>query len=203
MTRSSPVSFCQDFECDFTCPVLHLSCCVSRKASSGSLLVIPLSDGGFDPILGPGPGKYNRCPCTGIKNHDCTKYAEPAYTMRVKSSPKSKQGKGFWILKKLIKDSYGFMLIMNACVLITIPSKLYLYCAICIPETLPCFQAQNEQNSGDLWSKLLCSFLKSLHLNRSDGPGWKLNSVILNFIAKIKTGLWGFKRPSPEANKQC
>ncbi|XP_060545404.1 protein CIMAP1C [Pantherophis guttatus] len=38
---------------------------------------------------GPGPGKYNRCPCTGIKNHDCTKYAEPAYTMRVKSSPKT------------------------------------------------------------------------------------------------------------------
>ncbi|XP_058012830.1 outer dense fiber protein 3-like protein 1 [Ahaetulla prasina] len=38
---------------------------------------------------GPGPGKYNRYPCTGIKNHDCTKYAEPAYTMRVKSSPKT------------------------------------------------------------------------------------------------------------------
>ncbi|XP_053127809.1 outer dense fiber protein 3-like protein 1 [Hemicordylus capensis] len=35
---------------------------------------------------GPGPGKYGRQPCTGIKDHDFTKYAEPAYTMRVKSS---------------------------------------------------------------------------------------------------------------------
>ncbi|XP_061451412.1 protein CIMAP1C [Rhineura floridana] len=35
---------------------------------------------------GPGPGKYSRQPCTGIKDHDFTKYAEPAYTMRVKSS---------------------------------------------------------------------------------------------------------------------
>ncbi|XP_060115975.1 protein CIMAP1C [Heteronotia binoei] len=35
---------------------------------------------------GPGPGKYGRPPCTGIKDHDCTKYAEPAFTMRVKSS---------------------------------------------------------------------------------------------------------------------
>ncbi|XP_070618850.1 protein CIMAP1C [Erythrolamprus reginae] len=38
---------------------------------------------------GPGPGKYTRCPCTGIKNHDSTKYVEPAYTMRVKSTPKT------------------------------------------------------------------------------------------------------------------
>ncbi|ETE68068.1 Outer dense fiber protein 3 [Ophiophagus hannah] len=50
---------------------------------------VPLSADGFYPILGPGPGKYNRCPCTGIKNHDFTKYAEPAYTMRIKSSPKT------------------------------------------------------------------------------------------------------------------
>ncbi|XP_053220459.1 outer dense fiber protein 3-like protein 1 isoform X1 [Podarcis raffonei] len=35
---------------------------------------------------GPGPGKYGRQPLTGIKDHDFTKYAEPAYTMRVKSS---------------------------------------------------------------------------------------------------------------------
>ncbi|XP_063170385.1 protein CIMAP1C [Candoia aspera] len=38
---------------------------------------------------GPGPGKYGRQPCTGIKNHDFTKYTEPAYTIRVKSSPKT------------------------------------------------------------------------------------------------------------------
>nr|XP_060611926.1 protein CIMAP1C [Anolis sagrei ordinatus] len=37
---------------------------------------------------GPGPGKYGRQPCTGIKDHDFTKYTEPAYTMRVKSSEK-------------------------------------------------------------------------------------------------------------------
>ncbi|KAJ6664175.1 hypothetical protein lerEdw1_008391 [Lerista edwardsae] len=37
---------------------------------------------------GPGPGKYSRQPCTGIKDHDFTKYTEPAYTMRVKSSEK-------------------------------------------------------------------------------------------------------------------
>ncbi|XP_072838117.2 protein CIMAP1C [Pogona vitticeps] len=37
---------------------------------------------------GPGPGKYSRQPCTGIKDHDVTKYAEPAYTMRVKSKEK-------------------------------------------------------------------------------------------------------------------
>ncbi|XP_048338075.1 outer dense fiber protein 3-like protein 1 [Sphaerodactylus townsendi] len=35
---------------------------------------------------GPGPGKYSRQPCTGIKNHDFTKFAEPAFSMRVKSS---------------------------------------------------------------------------------------------------------------------
>ncbi|CAI7934978.1 Uncharacterized protein PODLI_1B018339, partial [Podarcis lilfordi] len=35
---------------------------------------------------GPGLGKYGRQPLTGIKDHDFTKYAEPAYTMRVKSS---------------------------------------------------------------------------------------------------------------------
>ncbi|KAM6426628.1 protein CIMAP1C [Liasis olivaceus] len=38
---------------------------------------------------GPGPGKYSRHPCTGIKNHDFTKFTEPAYTIRVKSSPKT------------------------------------------------------------------------------------------------------------------
>nr|XP_056721631.1 outer dense fiber protein 3-like protein 1 [Euleptes europaea] len=37
---------------------------------------------------GPGPGKYSRQPCTGLKDHDFTKYAEPAFTMRVKSSEK-------------------------------------------------------------------------------------------------------------------
>ncbi|XP_008117394.1 protein CIMAP1C [Anolis carolinensis] len=37
---------------------------------------------------GPGPGKYGRHPCTGIKDHDFTKYTEPAYTMRVKSYEK-------------------------------------------------------------------------------------------------------------------
>ncbi|KAJ7311241.1 hypothetical protein JRQ81_006855 [Phrynocephalus forsythii] len=37
---------------------------------------------------GPGPGKYGRQPCTGIKDHDFTKYAEPAYTMRVRSKEK-------------------------------------------------------------------------------------------------------------------
>ncbi|XP_054858185.1 outer dense fiber protein 3-like protein 1 [Eublepharis macularius] len=35
---------------------------------------------------GPGPGKYGRQPCTGIKDHDFTKFAEPAFTMRVRSS---------------------------------------------------------------------------------------------------------------------
>ncbi|XP_062998678.1 protein CIMAP1C [Elgaria multicarinata webbii] len=34
---------------------------------------------------GPGPGKYGRHPCTGITEHDFTKYTEPAYSMRVKS----------------------------------------------------------------------------------------------------------------------
>ncbi|KAL8197088.1 UNVERIFIED_CONTAM: hypothetical protein K2H54_010496 [Gekko kuhli] len=37
---------------------------------------------------GPGPGKYNRQPCTGIRDHDFTKFAEPAFTMRVRSSEK-------------------------------------------------------------------------------------------------------------------
>uniref|UniRef100_A0A8C5S7N2 Ciliary microtubule associated protein 1C n=1 Tax=Laticauda laticaudata TaxID=8630 RepID=A0A8C5S7N2_LATLA len=79
----NPVAFCQDFEYDSTCPVAFLG-----KLSLVLCLSVPLSADGFDPILGPGPGKYNRYPCTGIKNHDFTKYAEPAYTMRIKSSPK-------------------------------------------------------------------------------------------------------------------
>ncbi|XP_042329931.1 outer dense fiber protein 3-like protein 1 [Sceloporus undulatus] len=37
---------------------------------------------------GPGPGKYGRQPCTGVKDHDFTKYTEPAYTMRLKSKAK-------------------------------------------------------------------------------------------------------------------
>lgn len=41
-------------------------------------------------VAGPGPGKYGRQPLTGIKDHDFTKYAEPAYTMRVKSSERCK-----------------------------------------------------------------------------------------------------------------
>ncbi|KAH0619842.1 hypothetical protein JD844_014183 [Phrynosoma platyrhinos] len=38
---------------------------------------------------GPGPGKYGRQPCTGVKDHDFTKYTEPAYTMRLKSKARS------------------------------------------------------------------------------------------------------------------
>ncbi|XP_025042010.2 protein CIMAP1C [Pelodiscus sinensis] len=39
-------------------------------------------------IKGPGSGKYGRQPCTGIRNHDFTMFAEPAYTMRIKHSEK-------------------------------------------------------------------------------------------------------------------
>uniref|UniRef100_A0A8D2LQQ6 Outer dense fiber of sperm tails 3 like 1 n=1 Tax=Varanus komodoensis TaxID=61221 RepID=A0A8D2LQQ6_VARKO len=43
---------------------------------------------------GPGPGKYSRQPCTGIKDHDFTKYAEPAYSMRVRSKERCKGSPG-------------------------------------------------------------------------------------------------------------
>ncbi|XP_074862990.1 protein CIMAP1C [Carettochelys insculpta] len=39
-------------------------------------------------IKGPGAGKYGRPPCTGIRNHDFTMFAEPAYTMRIKHTEK-------------------------------------------------------------------------------------------------------------------
>uniref|UniRef100_A0A8D0BJW9 Ciliary microtubule associated protein 1C n=1 Tax=Salvator merianae TaxID=96440 RepID=A0A8D0BJW9_SALMN len=45
-------------------------------------------------LTGPGPAKYGRNPCTGIKDHDFTIYAEPAYTMRVKSKDKCKRTRG-------------------------------------------------------------------------------------------------------------
>ncbi|TFK03140.1 actin-like protein 6A [Platysternon megacephalum] len=39
-------------------------------------------------IKGPGAGKYGRQPCTGIRNHDFTMFAEPAYTMHIKHTEK-------------------------------------------------------------------------------------------------------------------
>uniref|UniRef100_A0A8C4WDT1 Ciliary microtubule associated protein 1C n=1 Tax=Gopherus evgoodei TaxID=1825980 RepID=A0A8C4WDT1_9SAUR len=43
----------------------------------------------------PGAGKYGRQPCTGIRNHDFTMFAEPAYTMRIKHTEKSDTGACF------------------------------------------------------------------------------------------------------------
>uniref|UniRef100_A0A8C8R5N9 Outer dense fiber of sperm tails 3 like 1 n=1 Tax=Pelusios castaneus TaxID=367368 RepID=A0A8C8R5N9_9SAUR len=39
-------------------------------------------------LLRPGAGKYGRQPCTGIRNHDFTMFAEPAYTMHIKHTEK-------------------------------------------------------------------------------------------------------------------
>uniref|UniRef100_H9GN23 Ciliary microtubule associated protein 1C n=1 Tax=Anolis carolinensis TaxID=28377 RepID=H9GN23_ANOCA len=69
----------------------------------------------------PGPGKYGRHPCTGIKDHDFTKYTEPAYTMRVKSYEK-------------MQDIYSY--ILWSCKEFRFPS-IYFWLAEIIPTPAP------------------------------------------------------------------
>uniref|UniRef100_A0A452J7D2 Outer dense fiber of sperm tails 3 like 1 n=1 Tax=Gopherus agassizii TaxID=38772 RepID=A0A452J7D2_9SAUR len=53
------------------------TCRTSATAPGGVKQYPPISA----KIKGPGAGKYGRQPCTGIRNHDFTMFAEPAYTM--------------------------------------------------------------------------------------------------------------------------
>ncbi|CAM4635037.1 unnamed protein product [Caretta caretta] len=60
------------------------TCRTSGTAPGGVKQYPPISA----KIKGPGAGKYGRQPCTGIRNHDFTMFAEPAYTMRIKHTEK-------------------------------------------------------------------------------------------------------------------